>query len=357
MEDTYKILIGMTEDTLEVVDISDAHNIEMIGIEGNERMKWESQADIDKFVDYIRDFYNIDSFKDICMNVSIIYADTDMEYLHYLYLQFKEAFRVNVIQTEQILPFVSLSMGLFNDKKKSICIELMKQHYRVFQDKDKSYVCQKADSGKDVQNIPLSDLACFYYLTGSNIKGEDEVKQLNELWKSKLKEEIRKCEKECNDKLEKMKNTNTALEKELRAKIKKLEEELSNKKKDGERYFVTYHQKTMYDDFKKRLLMAHMISVDGNRYYALSAKYANGEMVKEGDEVGTIQLKYDDYSSSSSTSVSIEANHSGRIFWLFDKSEKEPDGKNIAVIGTMQDTVDDINDWLERMHSKERVKV
>ena len=30
MEDTYKILIGMTEDTLEVVDISDAHNIEMI---------------------------------------------------------------------------------------------------------------------------------------------------------------------------------------------------------------------------------------------------------------------------------------------------------------------------------------
>lgn len=101
MEDTYKILIGMTEDTLEVVDISDAHNIEMIGIEGNERMKWESQADIDKFVEYIRDFYNIDSFEDICMNVSIIYADTDMEYLHYLYLQIKEAFRVNVIQTEQ----------------------------------------------------------------------------------------------------------------------------------------------------------------------------------------------------------------------------------------------------------------
>lgn len=39
-------------------------------------MKWESQADIDKFVEYIRDFYNIDSFEDICMNVSIIYADT-----------------------------------------------------------------------------------------------------------------------------------------------------------------------------------------------------------------------------------------------------------------------------------------
>lgn len=39
----------------------------------DERMKWESQADIDKFVEYIRDFYNIDSFEDICMNVSIIY--------------------------------------------------------------------------------------------------------------------------------------------------------------------------------------------------------------------------------------------------------------------------------------------
>lgn len=143
MEDTYKILIGMTEDTLEVVDISDAHNIEMIGIEGNERMKWESQADIDKFVEYIRDFYNIDSFEDICMNVSIIYADTDMEYLHYLYLQIKEAFRVNVIQTEQILPFVSLSMGLFNDKKKSICIELMKKHYRVFRIRTKVMFVRK----------------------------------------------------------------------------------------------------------------------------------------------------------------------------------------------------------------------
>lgn len=353
MEDTYKILIGMTEDTLEVVDISDAHNIEMIGIEGNERMKWESQADIDKFVEYIRDFYNIDSFEDICMNVSIIYADTDMEYLHYLYLQIKEAFRVNVIQTEQILPFVSLSMGLFNDKKKSICIELMKKHYRVFQDKDKSYVCQKADSGKDVQNIPLSDLACFYYLTGSNIKGEDEVKQLNELWKSKLKEEIRKCEEKCNDKLEKMKNTNTALEKELRAKIKKLEEQLSNKKKDGERYFVTHHHTPVFNGFLADLMMFG----DEKAFYTLSAKYANGQLVKEGNEVGTIQLKRGDYSPSSVQPISIEANHSGCIFWLFDKSEKEPDGKNIAVIGTMQDTVDDINDWLARMHCKERVKV
>ena len=189
--------------------------------------------------------------------------------------------------------------------------------------------------------------------TGSNIKGEDEVKQLNELWKSKLKEEIRKCEEKCNDKLEKMKNTNTALEKELRAKIKKLEEQLSNKKKDGERYFVTHHHTPVFNGFLADLMMFG----DEKAFYTLSAKYANGQLVKEGNEVGTIQLKRGDYSPSSVQPISIEANHSGRIFWLFDKSEKEPDGKNIAVIGTMQDTVDDINDWLARMHCKERVKV
>lgn len=100
-----------------------------------------------------------------------------------------------------------------------------------------------------------------------------------------------------------------------------------------------------------------MMFGDEKAFYTLSAKYANGQLVKEGNEVGTIQLKRGDYSPSSVQPISIEANHSGRIFWLFDKSEKEPDGKNIAVIGTMQDTVDDINDWLARMHCKERVKV
>ena len=71
----------------------------------------------------------------------------------------------------------------------------------------------------------------------------------------KLKEEIRKCEEKCNDKLEKMKNTNTALEKELRAKIKKLEEQLSNKKKDGERYFVTHHHTPVFNGFLADLMM------------------------------------------------------------------------------------------------------
>ena len=115
---------------------------------------------------------------------------------------------------------------------------------------------------------------------------------------------------------------------------------------------MTYHRKTLFNG----LLVATMY-IEEKAFYTLSAKYANGEMVKEGNEVGTIQLKRGDYSPSSVQPISIEANHSGRIFWLFDKSEKEPDGKNIAVIGTMQDTVDDINDWLARMHSKERVKV
>lgn len=362
----YCILIFMAKDRLAAIDIGMDGTVDEISINGNDTMLYVSEDEIKEFCQHIKDYYNIDMFSEIEMSISILRFDARMEDVFLLLKEIQNAAEYNLIGAEKILPWIALKEGLLKPGT-AVQIRAFDCIYTVTLDKAMILRCQYDEVKSHPFEFPREKFARYNHLDKKGLlEDEDEKRELQKRFDAELrKKDAQIKELECQVAAEKKK-----IEK-AEDNFKRIEAELHEKERNAKRCICRLRCVTKEKD-RKYVSLHSLESRENSDFVFFEIEYCccNGEFIEQNQKIAKIKVKIKSvitplYSSLATISgilaktaifneaeneeFMIKAEMSGRLFWLKDSSSKFEYGSDIALIGDISDTKEDVMKWYEKM--------
>lgn len=348
----YRVLIFMTREMLAAIDIDTGGKTDTISLDGNDVMGYSSQEEIREFCQHIKNYYNIDAFSDLGMAIFILRFDAVMEDVSVLLKEIQEATEYNLLSVEKVLPWIVLKEGLLKPDT-TIQIRTFDVVYTVSLGNDFVMQCQIGGEKEHSFVLPKEKLAECDHLSEKVLFGDEEGK--NALSK-KYDREIEKLKKQLEVEKEKTKAAENNLTK-IVSKIYEIREEkkrnasrtickMQCKDKEVERKFLANNlqNNSIYSSY-----LFGLWKIDEYFFYIKYCHY-DAEVIEKGQKIAKVEVWskncVDEKGVRRSTEdFIIKATASGRLFWLQEPETELSYGADIAVIGDVSDTKEEILKW------------
>ncbi len=356
----YNLLICASGKQWTAIDINSYGDCDRISFDGNETLLVESNEMLSNFCAQILNYYNINSYKDIELNIKIVMVSGYSSLIADLFSQMKDAKSINVIDAKSIIPIYVLKNCIVKPGSK-MDVNCLEETFTLQVDDNLlvSFIDDKA--GEEIVMEPESFSILFRFDCKNLISDEDELKAVED----KCKKEVEKKQKEIDK------------QKEKYSELKKEYDEL-------EQYYIQLQNeveesKTRFDD--KRTILRFSIDVfkEGNSGSAYGGQFlskiytsmsptsaffgvntiysckllkSDGEVVKKGTElIEIIESIYRSNSEPIETGKKciIKANEAGKIFYLVKNGDTIKDNEAVVLLSDSADKRSDIMKWYKDM--------
>lgn len=361
----YRVLIFMAKNRLAAIDIDGDDVADVISLDGNDVMVYMSKEQIKEFCEHIKEYYNIDQFSDLKMEISILRFDAVMKDAFMLmnFLQEGEACVCNLVSVEKLLPWIAMKEGLLKAGT-TIQIKTFDLVYAVALDKDLVLQCRKETEtvGKELPfDFPKEKFAEYYHLSKKNLFDYEEEKRE---WQKKIDDAMQEKERQIGE-----------LKKQLQAtqkKLKKSEDNLLESQRDLNERLSNANRQICYlrstNKEKDKICTNDVNRGSDALTYSIMHCFNTGAMVEKGTKIAMVTVKtlFDTFLNSWGTpsfeyykeivkyKFDIKAGEAGRLFWLHETvTEGIAYGDAIAVIGNESDTKADVMKWYREMSEED----
>lgn len=350
----YQVLIFMTEKSLSAVETVSENDCEIISIDGNETMEYQEEKDIRKFCDCIKEYYSIDEFSDLEMEIDLVYGNTEKQYLTYLINQVTGCDKFSVIELKKILPVILLQRKMIR-KSEAVLVAFLGESYLVQCDNTLRIMVEKTVDNGAGERIQYEDFSLLFYFDAKKLSddfGDSKVNERNilkiEAIEKQLDEknkQIGVLEREKNIAILQLNQANQQIS-EIEAKMHFSESTISMLEQDKADLIL----KLDYFLEGKRVILALKKSECGFlKDYILEQQFEDGDYLEEGNCV--VRLKPLSKIHGSCIKVCTTP-YSGKIFWLIDDKIKlsstdklKKEYIDVAIICDKIDTRDNVKKW------------
>lgn len=349
----YRVLILMAKDRLAAIDIDGDDVPDAVSLDGNDVMTYTSEAQIKSFCEYVKEYYNIEHYSDLRMEISVLRFDAAMEDAFVLLnlLQEGGAESCNLVSVEKLLPWVAMKEGLLKAGT-AVQIKTFGLIYTVTLSRGMVLQCSQGKAGEEHPfDFPKEKFAEYFHLDKDILLDYEEEKRE---WQKKMNDALQEKEKRIGE-----------LEKQLQAvqkQVENAEEDLTesrrilSEKQSNANRRICYlkcadkEKDKIYSDAKCRYIK-----------YSIRHYFGTGVVVSKGTKIAEASVSNDlgiyggvmdilsltlSAKQASFSDFNIKAETAGRLFWL---NEKVPEniayGEAIAVIGNESDTKADAMKW------------
>ena len=341
----YRTLIFMAKHRMAAIDIGANDKADVISIDGNNVMEYTSGTQIREFCQYIKSYYNIDSFSDLEMEISILRFDAVMRDALLLLEEIQDAKEYNLISVEKVLPWIAVKEGLIKTGT-VVQIETFDLTYTISLDEAMVMKCQAGGTDKEhVFILPKEKFTEYNHLDNNDLFGyEDEKKVLCEKYDNELKNKerrIRKLEQQLIKEKEKTKNIENRLEKAV--------SEIYEKEKSINRHickFVNTDEINM--TMVPQILQSAFRNITYTYTYIVKFCCYDADIVKRGQKIADIKVSLGG-SRLPERDFFISAKEAGRIYWLCEPGAEVKSETNMAIIGDLSDTKEDVMKWYNKV--------
>lgn len=400
-----KLIIFITSTEIYGYDITNLSDVSVISIDGDSRMKLDD-GPVSDFIEYIKDWYSIESFSEIDIEAAVIDCNSERTVLHELLSQLKDCISVSVYPLKAAVLYALI--GKNGSAADGECVDYAGYTYKI-SCAGGEYSVEEAEHSDS--SIMLSDSDFYFVFHMKAVSGgadQAEVEELNAKCEelNVLVENIKKENTELNLKIKDITNENSNLRNELE-KIKqqqKLAEELKKIKEQKEScrpriisskipdnlisvqgrinrgYINLENQNNTYTGMfikKDTIIACYVLEIqevsleDRKEFHAIAE---SGGLICNSNKahqkiiffnsiepiispLGRITEVYKDtfLCTCKNNEGNIQAPIDGKFFWLVTENDQIKNNQPIAVIGNENDTIDTINKWLKETGHTERV--
>lgn len=332
------LLVFVTSKQLMAYDMTKR---ECISIDGQDSFEYVSNMETEKFCDYLKDGFNIDSFDEMDLAVTVVCCGGKIDFVEKLYGNLHGCKSINVIDVEKLLPFVADNLCIRKGEQKKFSV--MDAVYLVKVGQDGKIRVEQCDKGNDIQKLQPEDFSfvCSYFLQSK--WDEEKENQYSKLVQSE--EELRKIlkteRKESECKLDALKRELAS----LRADNEKLKDQVSEKSLIGKRKILTIEESDVPKDIVTLFGEFLPCSDSSKVVFVSDFMFKNGSVVKKGDIVAKVSAPLRSYKKD------LLAPADGRILFLRGKRDIAV-GDDYAIIYDPSDDVDDVMNWYKKLGRK-----
>lgn len=353
----YNLLICISNNYWTAIDVNSDGKCDRISFDGNETMSFESNDVVLDFCAQILNYYNINSFEDIELNIKVIMISGYSNFISDLFFQIKNAKSIDIIDVKNILPIYILKNIVVKPGTK-IEVKCFENIFTLQVDNNLlvSYINDKAEENIIMKPEWFSIL--FRFDCKNLISDNNELKSLKE----KYKKETEKKQKEIDEQKEKLSDLKKNFD-ELNNNYIQLQNEIErNKSKlDAKRTILRYSEKYLNSINSKSFLKntvftAGLLSL--NKKTDIDFKNicqllkSDGDIVKKGTILMEITKKYNRNNGiweDLGLKYIIKANADGRIFYLVNNGDSVKENEVVALLSDSSDKRNDIMKWYNEM--------
>ncbi len=342
----YRVMIFIAKERLAAIDIRADEKADIISVDGNVTMEFASEKQIREFCQHIKDYYNVDLFSDLEMEISILRFDAVMKDVFLLLEEIKDAAEYNLVSVEKLLPWIAIKEGLIKVGT-AIQVKTFELVYTVSLGKDMVLKCQIGGTDKRSYEFPIEKFSENYRLGKGGLLGyEDEKNTLLKKFNAELtqnQQRIIELENLLSEEKKKRKIVEDNLEKST-AEMDKIRDE---RERNANRCICKLLRKDKEQQMDL-ITSIFMSSIGGFKdTYTVMHCCENTEIVKQGQRIANVAVVRLG-SRKLELDFVIKATKAGRIFWLYETASELEYGIPIALIGDLADTKEDVMRWYEK---------
>lgn len=324
----YNLLICTSSECWVAVDVNEYGTCDRVSLNGNESAKIDSTDKVKYFCEQIKDYYNIDTFCDLDMNIKIIvdeYSDLTATLFEYL----KEAKSVNIIDLKNVVPIYILKNCTVKPNS-SVDARCMNVEFKIKFD-DKLRVSYSSVSSGEFVIINPEDFAFLFKFDCTNlISDERELCALREKYTEHLENVKRELE------------VQKAAYREIQKKCNTIEKKYLDLKNSSEERKYRINEKRVIVSFFENSLYAELFKhCEGIKNKCRLFK-ADGDIVKKGEKLLDVR-------ESTGEKFVINAPTDGRVFLLVNNNSYIKNSDAVAIITDPADNKNDALKWYEEM--------
>ena len=313
-------------------------------------LEFASEKQIREFCQHIKDYYNIDSFSDLEMEISILRFDAVMKDVFLLLEEIKDAAEYNLVSVEKLLPWIAIKEGLIKVGT-AIQVKTFELVYTVSLGKDMVLKCQIGGTDKRSSEFPIERFSENYRLGKGGLLGyEDEKNALLKKFNAELtqnQQRIIELENLLSEEKKKRKIVEDNLEKST-AEIDKIRDERARNANRCICKLLRKDKEQLSDIWASiNMVTASIIGGGFKETYTVRHCCENTEIVKQGQRIANVAASRLG-SRQPELDFVIKATKAGRIFWLYETASELEYGIPIALIGDLADTKEDVMRWYEK---------
>lgn len=347
----YQVLIFMTEKYLSAAEIISENEYEIISIDGNEAMEYCSDKDIQKFCSCIKEYYNIDEFSDLEIEISLVYGTVGKAALALIVKQINGVDKLDIMKATKLFPIVLMQNKMVH-KNKRVQFGFLEETYQVQCNEDMQLRTEKVTGEKVLNKIGYGDFTCLYYPKAGNLENDAacmaKIKSLEE----KLDE------KDCI--IEKLDTEKKEVVRQLNQSSKRVMDLERLSVEDGEIIIQLKQEKdSIMEELELFLEKARTIckaSFNNSSFWGdvlLKQQIKDGENVKSGDIIFSLE-PLDKLFYCNKHEKFYRAPRDGKVFWLVDdnlkismKSSLFSGSIDVFIITNKLDNKENVLKWYE----------
>lgn len=341
---TYNLVICAAPDHWVAVDVANDGSCDKISFDGNERAVLHSIEDITAFCDQILNYYNIDSFSELSLDVKVVVVGEKADFIAELFEHVKGANRINIINAEIVIPIFALKKCLVKQGS-TIDIECMDQIFTLSVDENGLVSYLDEHIGTSIPMMP-EDFALFVRFDCNNLlSDEKEKKKLESQYKSckekvdEQQKEIEKQKKAYEELLEKYRH----LEATSQLEHNRLQNQINEYDNASKRKIVRFaRQEVRRENGYGSWYYYFVMGGTNSGRYLCHLKKEDGDAVSKGEEVLDLILFYN---GETEKKCVVKATASGIIHYLVKEGGFVKRNSDIGIIADPSDTRDAVMKW------------
>ncbi len=342
----YKLLVLASETQLAALNFSDLDAPEYVSIDGNSSLAYTGAESTELLVQYVNEYFNIDAFSDLELKVILLGFGLSSAKIHELYMAFRGAKSLSVLDATAILPMLLL-------KKTSVSpgsqhrIAAFGNAYEVTVDEDCNFQCSPIPQQEELPEADIDSYRLLFRFNSAGMTADQKKDELIAEMEEKLakqsvshEEELQKERLAHEKELQQLKLTLSLKEQHFR----KVEEKLKDAKKVLD--IVGYRANLEKDHTREFYYSPEEIQYRAGYWFH---NFPDGSFVAAGDVIGIVKIK-----TYSTTGMAIKAKHAGKVFYFLKNGDWLGSPIDcLAIISDLSDTREKIIEWHKRKTGKQ----
>ena len=354
----YNLLICASNKQWMAIDVNKDGACDRISFDGNEIMEVDSVEMVADFCKQILDYYNIDAFDDIAINVKVVVLSEYSSLITDLFMSMKDTKSINVIDSKSIIPIYVLKNCIVKPGG-TIDVRCLEDKKSLLVDNDfiVSYVSDKA--GEEIIMNPEWFSTLFRFDCRNLISDENELKALEEKCAKTLEkkqneiDEYQRLYSELQNKYDELEKCYIQLQNEVKENKAKIVDKrkilwFSEKQLQG----TDLSPSSSYSGIMLGTFFTTNIMNSTNKKYVCKWLKQDGDFVKKGSRIIEIKESYsvgDGVSRDTGRKCIIKAADDGRIFYLVSNNSCVQNNQAVVLSSDSADNRTDLMKWYKEM--------
>ena len=338
----YNLLICTSNEKWIAIDINPNGELERLSLDGNDFAEVHSTEDVLEFCEKILDYYNINKFNDINLNVKIVmvskYSPLNLE----LFMQLKNASSVNLIDAKTVMPIYVLKNCLVKANRK-IGILCMEERFSFIVDDDLTVSYDDAEEGEELRIEPESFSIVFSFNCKNLISDEREFKKLEKKHAEDIEEQKKEVDRKKKEIIE-LKEKNIALKNDLET----LEQQYNSANTRIEEFKANIESRREIirldlSKFESSSVLGLMSLVSDIDYQVIILK-SEGDIIERGtDIISFLESGSGYYFTRNGGTIATESR--GKIHYLVKNGDVIHSNDAVAILSDPMDETEDVLKW------------